>query len=262
MFQVSRRLLIVLVMVVVVLAVFVLPAMAAATANGVALYAYADCERGHLDITLTTVGATREYGFATNAAGAILDEFEQATSLGDYDGTFVGYGINLIPAQPDGTIIGSYAYVGETPPSAADTAEFYVLYECDDESANTVLMTCFGPYGSCPKTAQEGLALLGGDDADDVAAEPVPGCDVLITIPANAVGATITAETPVYWQPGAVTAEVFPAGLNVRALGVDASGMYTKVVYACGYYWVPSNVIGPNFDAVWNGAPLPTDVVH
>lgn len=91
---------------------------------------------------------------------------------------------------------------------------------------------------------------------------PVPGCDVTIAIPATAVGATINADTAVYWAPGEATVEVFPAGLNVRAIGVDASGMYTKVVYACGYYWVPTGVIGPNYDPPWNGMLLPTDVVE
>jgi hypothetical protein len=92
--------------------------------------------------------------------------------------------------------------------------------------------------------------------------EPEPGCDVLIDIPSDAVGATLTADTPVFWAPGEASTETFPAGLSVRALGVDASGAYTKVVYACGYYWVPSSAIGPNYDAVWNGASLPTGVVE
>ncbi|MCD4686199.1 MAG: hypothetical protein K8S97_09705, partial [Anaerolineae bacterium] len=60
--------------------------------------------------------------------------------------------------------------------------------------------------------------------APDEPAEPVPGCDVTITIPSTAVGATITADTPVYWAPGEVSTETFPAGLSLRALGVDDSG--------------------------------------
>lgn len=97
-------------------------------------------------------------------------------------------------------------------------------------------------------------------DAAEV--ELVPGCDVLIEIPSTAVGATITEDTPVYWKPDEMSDETFAAGLNVRALGVDESGMYTKVLFACGYYWVPSSVIGPNYDDVWQGAPLPTDMVE
>lgn len=106
-----------------------------------------------------------------------------------------------------------------------------------------------------------GEIILGGGGGD-AEAELVPGCDVTITIPDTAVGATITANTPVYWKPGEMTDETLPAGLNVRAIGVDESGMYTKVLYVCGYYWVPTSNIGPNFDAVWNGAPLPTGVVN
>ncbi len=53
-------------------------------------------------------------------------------------------------AQPPGTVIGSYAYVGETPPIASDTAEFFILYNC---STRQVLYQCFGPYGVCPQRA-------------------------------------------------------------------------------------------------------------
>lgn len=96
---------------------------------------------------------------------------------------------------------------------------------------------------------------------EEVVVVPVPGCDALITMPSNAVGATITADTPVYWTPGSMSDETFPADLHLLALGVDESGAYTKVLYVCGTYWVPTSVIGPNYDAPWNGAPLPVDVV-
>lgn len=88
------------------------------------------------------------------------------------------------------------------------------------------------------------------------------GCDMMMYIPPNAVGARIMETTPVYWAPGKVSDEVFPAGMSLRALGVDATGQYTKVLFVCGYYWVPTSVVGPNYDPVWNGAPLPTDVVE
>lgn len=100
------------------------------------------------------------------------------------------------------------------------------------------------------------------EDEEAAEPEPVPGCDVTITVPSTAVGATITAETPVYFKPGGMSDEVFPAGLNLLAIGVDSSGMYTKVLYVCGTYWVPTSVIGPNYEAPWNGAPLPAGVVE
>lgn len=134
-------------------------ARAAATAQGVALNAGASCTNADLDLTLTTVGAERELGLATNVSGQTLRTFEQATPfLGTFSGTFVDYQISpLVPPQPAGTLIGSYAYVGTTPPTAATTAEFFVLYNC---STRQVLLSCFGPYGTCPQTAAQAKATI------------------------------------------------------------------------------------------------------
>ena len=134
-------------------------AHAAATAQGVALNAGASCAAADLDLTLTTVGAVREFGLATNLAGTTLNTFEQATPfLGTFSGTFVDYQINpLTPPQSPQTLIGSYAYVGTTPPSAATTAEFFVYYNC---STRKVLLSCFRPYGTCPKTALQAQAAI------------------------------------------------------------------------------------------------------
>jgi hypothetical protein len=132
----------------------------AATAGGVALDASADCSRGDLDITLTTAGASREFWSATNAAGATLAQGEEATSLGNFNGTFNDFRIGpsgFLVAQPANTLIGSYAYVGETPPSAANTAEFFVYYSC---TTRKVLYSCSGAYGTCPQTAQAATALV------------------------------------------------------------------------------------------------------
>ncbi|MEE2776897.1 MAG: hypothetical protein VYE73_09075 [Acidobacteriota bacterium] len=124
----------------------------AATANGVALSSNAGCTNdADLDLSLTTVGATREVGITSLTDGTIMDQFEDATALANFDGTYVGYGLP-IDEQPPGTVIGTYAYVGETPPSAGDTAEFFILYQCDTQE---VLLSCFGPFGTCPQTADE-----------------------------------------------------------------------------------------------------------
>ena len=135
-------------------------AEAAATAGGVALDASADCSRGDLDLTLTTAGASRESWLATNAAGATLVQGEGATSLGNFDGTFNDFRIGptgFLVAQPGNTLIGSYAYVGETPPSPANTAEFFVYYNC---TTRKVLYACSGAYGTCPQTAQAAAVLV------------------------------------------------------------------------------------------------------
>jgi hypothetical protein len=89
------------------------------------------------------------------------------------------------------------------------------------------------------------------------------GCDVLLPIPATAVGGTFVADAPVYWAPGKLTSPLvtIPAGNSARVLGLDSTGEYYKIIWVCDFVWVPKATLGPNYDAVWNGAPLPTAVV-
>lgn len=157
-----------------------------ATALGVALNEAADCTNADLDITLTTVGATREAGITSLTDGTVLFEFEQGTGLANFDGTFFGYGQPVEPDQPAGTIIGSYAYVGETPPSPDDTAEFFILYVCDTQE---VLLSCFGPYGGCPQTADEAM----------VPAVPTAGL-VLLAILVGLLGIWVMRRTATQWR--------------------------------------------------------------
>jgi len=142
-----------------VLGAAVLPgaASASAVAQGVALNASAGCSNGNLDITLTTVGANREGWRATDLSGSTIAQGENPAGLANFSGTFVGFQIVFSPAQATGSQVASYAYVGETPPSPTDTAEFFVFYKC---STREVLLSCYGPYGTCPQTAQQALAAL------------------------------------------------------------------------------------------------------
>ena len=135
-------------------------AYATATAQGVALNASAGCSNGNLDITLTTLGANSEGWSATDLAGTSYSFNAGQPTLQwlNFSGTFTGFQLVFFPSQPAaGTQIASYAYVGETPPAAANTAEFFVFYQC---TTRQVLLSCFGPYGSCPQNAQQAQALL------------------------------------------------------------------------------------------------------
>jgi hypothetical protein len=131
-------------------------AEAAATAQGVALQTGAGCSNGNLAITLTTVGANREGWRATNLQGSTLSQGEGPAGLQNFSGTGV-FQLPFSPSQPSGTQVASYAYIGETPPDAANTAEFFVFYQC---TTREVLLACYGPYGTCPQTAQQALVLL------------------------------------------------------------------------------------------------------
>ena len=90
------------------------------------------------------------------------------------------------------------------------------------------------------------------------------GCDSMIAIPSTAVGATFVADAPLSWAPGHLIDPplTLQAGKTVRAIGLDATGQYYKILFQCQYLWVPANTLGPNYDNVWNGAPLPTAVVN
>jgi hypothetical protein len=133
-------------------------AVAAVTADGVVFGGGDGCSNGRIDVALTNSGAQRESWRATNLGGTALiagegpNGFSSGTTSGFFPQPFVS-------SQPVGTLIASYAYVGETPPDATSTAEFLVFYRCALPVAE-VLLTCFGPYGTCPQTAQEAMARM------------------------------------------------------------------------------------------------------
>ncbi len=101
-------------------------------------------------------------------------------------------------------------------------------------------------------------------DTFDKVAAPVPGCDALLPIPASAVGGLFVADAPLYWAPGEAIspAQDIAAGDTARVIGLDASGEYYQIIWVCDFLWVPKDTLAPNPDAVWQGAPLPTDVVE
>jgi hypothetical protein len=94
--------------------------------------------------------------------------------------------------------------------------------------------------------------------------EPSPGCDTLLPITSTAVVGAFVADAEVYWKPGALTNPVItlPADKTAWVLGQDASGAYYKIIWSCAQVWVPKGTMGPDYDDVWNGTPLPTIVIE
>jgi len=122
-------------------------------AQGVSLNESANCNgEASLDITFTAVNPHREFGQTSLRSGTITGSFEQDTGFQNYSGTFFHYGIYFDPPQPADTLIGSYAYVGETPPGLTDTLEFFILFNCTNRH---ILFSCYGSYGTCPQTADQ-----------------------------------------------------------------------------------------------------------
>jgi hypothetical protein len=230
------------------------PASAASlSATGVALSGYSDCDSpAGLDISMVTdASPTRETGKVTTSEGDVLMTFDQATGFQNYNGTFSGYNFSSPPwSVPAGTIVGLYASIGDPSPAPDNTIEWFVSYVCD---TGVVVDSCFGDYGTCPQSAE---TVQPNPPADR------PGPD-MVPIPSTAVVGAFVVTTPIYFAPqaDAGTATVMEAGKTVWVFGVDASGQFYKVMLAGKFFWVPVSSMGPNYDNVWRGKPLPTDVV-
>jgi hypothetical protein len=89
-----------------------------------------------------------------------------------------------------------------------------------------------------------------------------PGRD-MVEIPSQAVVGAFVENTALLFSPDANAASdnVMTIGQTLWVLGVDSSGQYYQVLLSGDKYWVPVSSMGPNFDDVWNGTPLPTTVV-
>ena len=158
-----------------------------------------------------------------------------------------------------------FIYAGSFNPAAPTTNCIFG----DDDSGGGLI-----PYLNVPLAAGNYVLVISHYDSFDIGAnytvttnipmpEGAPGCDVLMPIPATAVGGTFVADAPVYWEPGELTSPLVTigAGNSARVIGLDAMGQYYKIIWVCDLVWVPKATMGPNYDAVWNGAPLPTEVV-
>jgi hypothetical protein len=108
---------------------------------------------GNLDLAWQNMGATHfEAGDVTLVSGTDLGGFSDTSPRSGNNNFSGSYGIPYSPSQPAGTILGVYAEVGQRPPLASNTLQFFVLTNC---STHQVLFSCFGPYGTCPRTAQQ-----------------------------------------------------------------------------------------------------------
>ena len=91
----------------------------------------------------------------------------------------------------------------------------------------------------------------------------LPGPD-MVPLPDYAVVGQFTQSTAALFAPraDAVSNTIIEEGKTLWVLGMDKSGQFYKVVLSGQYLWVPVDTIGPNFDDVWQGKPLPTTVVQ
>ncbi len=86
----------------------------------------------------------------------------------------------------------------------------------------------------------------------------------MVALPDNAVVGKFLDWTPLYYLPaaGATSDYHMEPGQSLWVCGVDSSSQFYKVVMSGQFYWVPVSSMGPNYDDVWNGQPLPTTIVE
>lgn len=107
-----------------------------------------------------TQSPQREFGLVTNLNGVELRSYDIPSPLaaspapGSFSGTWRQ---DILVPQPPNTLIGTYGGAGDTPPTAAQTVEFFILYNC---TTRQVLYSCSGNLGACPRTAAQGLARI------------------------------------------------------------------------------------------------------
>lgn len=146
-------------------ALFVALVSSSATAQSVSgpvnLAPAADCQStANVTWSFTyTVNPTREFGRITNVTGTSIGSYDRASILtgGSFNGTWQQ---PLTLPQPPNALIGSYGGAGDQ--TTANTAEFFILYNC---TTRQILYRCNGNLGSCPTTAIQGLARI---------SEPIP----------------------------------------------------------------------------------------
>jgi subtilisin-like proprotein convertase family protein len=94
---------------------------------------------------------------------------------------------------------------------------------------------------------------------------PAPGPD-MVPIPAGSVVGSFVANTPLYYAPDPLAATYPPvwmdAGKTLWVIGLNKGGTFYEVLLNGVFYWVLVETMGPNYDSLWNGWPLPTTIVE
>ncbi len=90
------------------------------------------------------------------------------------------------------------------------------------------------------------------------------GCDALLAFTDTAVVGAFVADTPLYSEPGVMIQPqvIVEAGKTYWVMGVDPTQQYYEIYVSCSRVWVPVSSMEPNYDDVWQGRPLPTNIVE
>lgn len=204
--------------------------------------------------------------------GCFIDIVFQVEDAGNYyvnlwdDGTFRAGAGGFISAGGTATV---RYLIGDPILEGAAGIGIYV-----EDALGPAAVTTYDSNGSyavpavigdaCADANDTGASFLGASAAPGDTDAAVAGCDVQMPRTPDAAIGTFVANADTYWSPGNLTDPLvtLPAGKSAWVLGLDANGEFYKIIWSCQLLWVEAGTIGPNFDAVWQGHPLPTTVVN
>ncbi len=88
------------------------------------------------------------------------------------------------------------------------------------------------------------------------AACPIPPLD-------DAVVGKFVSAAALYWEPYKQTEPpaIIGVGESAWVYGLDETEAFYEIAWSCQVLWVPKDTMGPNYDEVWQGRPLPTTIV-
>jgi hypothetical protein len=210
----------------------------------------------HLRFFLLLLLTTVVIGTATLTAYAVTGQQEGPT----VNVTVVGCTINITITDPfvemdygmDISVGGVTVYSDSGFGVSEEDLFFSYTFTPPVSTARVVVTEGFG---------EESLVIYDQIIAVDCNAETTtPGCGFPLV---GAVVGSVTKTVNAYWSPSATseTNIVIPAGKTFWILGRSEKGDFLKIVIACKTVWIPTEAMGPNFDAVWWGAALPNNVV-
>jgi hypothetical protein len=200
-------------------------------------------------------------------SGCFIDVAFQVEDAGDYflnawdDGNYRGGAGGPVPA---GWVMTVRYVIGDPILQGAAGIGLYIEEALGPTAS--VLYDSNGSYNDVPQAVGDACAAANVTSVSVVSVvnpSPIAGCDVLVPLTADAAVGTFVADADAYWSPGSLTNPLITlaAGKTAWVLGLDASGQYYQILWSCEILWVKTNTIGPNYDDVWQGHPLPTSIV-
>jgi hypothetical protein len=171
------------------------------------------------------------------------------------------------PGSPSTTMYaGETIHVSAGPPVALYPTEINLFIN------DTVIATAPYPGGSITYTLPTDMLVWAvgahtGSQANgvtwDISCRSAAVGRDMIHIPSQAAVGTFLDWTMLLGSPtpGGVSEYWMAPGQTLYVFGLDSTGQFYQVLLSGDLYWVPVTSMGPNYDRVWNGTPLPTTVV-